>query len=168
MPWVLGGMIGAGLAGGGTWAWFALGPAQERVAAERKTHQEELKRLQVDIETARIEASNLRTGNRTLTQMLNAFNADWNQPPAKPRYERVPDGIILFWEGDLIWRRYLVYQSRGAKGAWMRATPRPLSRGYWHLKDPAPGTWRFAVSALNKEGRETARSDALVLSFPLD
>jgi hypothetical protein len=148
--------------------WTAFGPHRQEIVRLQTAHTEEIKKLQIDLETARFEASNLRTGSRNLSTLLNAFSTDWDRPPEKPRYRKTPDGALIYWEDQMIWRQYYVYQGKGGKGAMVRFNSRPQKKAFIYLANPTPGTWRFSVTALNKEGKETLPGEVLTLRFPLD
>lgn len=167
-PAALGAAAGAVLMAVAAVFWIAYGPQKREAEAVKTAAGEEIRKLQAELETVRMEASNLRTGSRGLSTLLAAFSTDWDKPPEKPCYQKVSDGVLIYWEDKMIWRKYYLYQGKGEKGTLTRYNPRPQKRGFVYLADPTPGIWRFSVSALNKEGRETLPSEVLTLRIPLD
>ncbi len=154
--------------------WFSFGPgathqqqAQKDAGVQMTALQKQIQALETEVETSRLNLENLQTGNRRLNDLLNAFREDWDKAPEKPSYMKTPDGVILYWTDSMVWRKYYVYEGKGTAGALYRYS-RLLKRPFIYLKNPKPGFWRYAVSALNKEGKETAQSPALTLSFPLE
>jgi hypothetical protein len=93
-------------------------------------------------------------------------------PPAVPRglaavatagAEGAGPAIDLNWqpgtEADLA--GYVVYRSQaGAEGGWQRISPvQPVAAPYYHDANVQPGhTYRYAVSGVDQQGHESARS----------
>lgn len=156
------GVLAAGLAG---FFWMEHGPYQKRLQEQASRFESDAQKLQSDLETAQIEITHLKTGSRKLSTLLAAFRADWDRPVDKPQFLKTPDGVLIYWEDSLIWRRYHLYQGRGTQ-ALTRVNSRPQKKNFVYLTHPLPGEWRFAVSALTQEGRETPMSESLVLKLP--
>ncbi len=167
-PFLWGWLVGIVLAGAAAGAWLWLGPQRRELNRLQAGVDEQVRKLQAELELARQDANGLRAGNRQLTGLLNAFSTDWDRPPDKPRYRKAANGIILFWEDGMIWRKYFVLQGKGERGRLVRLNRRPLKAGFFYLENPVPGEWRFCLTALNKEGKETPPGESLVLHFPLE
>lgn len=113
--------------------------------------------LQKQAEDAELKLNNVQTG---FSQMNKLF-AELKTPPPKPQYLRTADGLIVYWVDGMLWRRYHFYQAKGAKKDLQRTTKRSTQRNFVYLPGLEPGVWRFAVTALDREGNETAQSEIL-------
>jgi hypothetical protein len=164
----LGGMAGCVFAGLAAMVWIWFGPQRQELLRLRSGENEQVKKFQSELEIARQDAASLRSGNQQLTGLLNAFTGDWDRPPEQPRYMKIADGVLLFWEDGMIWRKYFVYQGKGVHGGLGKLNRRSFKQTFYYLSNPTPGTWHFSIAALNKEGKETPPGESLVLHFPLE
>ncbi|NTV52708.1 MAG: hypothetical protein HGA76_06830 [Candidatus Firestonebacteria bacterium] len=163
-------LICLGLGAAGTFYWYENGPNKskvaEKIAQERARGEKIIGALKAELENERIAQMNMRTGEKRLFELLNGVHQDWSRLPAKPEYFKPNKGIVIFWIDRLIWRQYYVYQGKGADGPMTRINPTPDKRNFVYLKNLPKGLWRFSVSALTKEGKETPRSEELIIRSP--
>jgi hypothetical protein len=163
VPALAGLMVGAGL----VLAWYAWGPGKQKMLNREARAQKEIARLKVDLENEKMAQQNVRTGQKRLFELLNDFYKDGNRSPAKPDYFKPARGsVAVYWIDGLIWRQYYLYQAQGARGAMQRVNEAPDKKNFVYFKKLSPGIWRFAVSALNKEGKETPLSEEVVVKMP--
>jgi hypothetical protein len=118
------------------------------------------------LENEKMAQMNVRTGEKRLFELLNNFHQDWNRLPAKPDYFRTGKGVVVFWIDGLVWRQYHLYQGKGGNGPMERLNAAPEKKNFIYLKNLPKGLWRFSVSALNKEGKETPRGEELIVKSP--
>jgi hypothetical protein len=159
-------LVGAGLGAAGTAYWYQNGPQKNKAAQERIRAEKTIAALKVELENEKIADMNVRTGEKRLFELLNNVHQDWNRLPAKPDYFKVGKGAVVFWIDGLVWRQYYVYQGKGANGAMSRVNTNPEKRNFIYVKNLSKGLWHFSVSALNKEGKETPRSEELLIKSP--
>jgi hypothetical protein len=159
-------LVCAGLGVLGTSYWYENGPMKNKVAQERARTEKVVAALKTELENEKTAHMNVRTGEKRLFELLNNFHQDWNRLPAKPDYFRVGKGAVVFWLDGLVWRQYFVYQGKGADGAMARINSNPEKKNFIYLKTMSKGSWRFSVSAMNQEGKETPRSEELIVKSP--
>jgi hypothetical protein len=116
------------------------------------------KSLDLELDKSRIELSNLRVG---MSQMNKLF-ADQGQPPEKPNYQKLDKGIIIYWMDGLIWRHYYLYKGQG-KNPLVKTSIRSNRKNFVVEPEVRPGVWNYAVTAVDRQGKETALSETLTI-----
>jgi hypothetical protein len=169
MPWtmlVVSLVIGLGIGSGVILGWYEMGPGKQKIVKVQVEAEKEIKRLKMDLESEKIAQMNVRTGQKRLFELLNDFHRDWNRIPNKPDYFRPTGGkgVVIYWTDGLVWRQYFIYQAKG-NGAMRRLHAVPENKNFVYLKNTPKGMYRFSISALDKEGKETAKSEELILKF---
>lgn len=139
------------LANGYRYKW--MDARDKLIAAESK-----LQALDSENEKSRIELSNLRLG---MSQMNKVF-AEENKPPEKPNYVKLDKGILVYWMDGMLWRHYYLYKAQG-NGSLAKTSSRSTRKNFVFLSDVKPGVWNYAVTALDRQGRETEFSETLTI-----
>ena len=148
--------------------WPTASPPPAAVAPQPTPAPGRTAELEAALEEARQRMQNLRMGQRQLRELFDRFGADWNHPPPRPRYQQAGSGVIVFWDDGMVHRKYYLYRASGADGTLKRYNVRPDEKMHYFFDTLEPGRWRFAVTALDEEGKETAFSEALTLYWPLE
>ncbi|MBN1595756.1 hypothetical protein JW933_07515 [candidate division FCPU426 bacterium] len=121
----------------------------------------EKKQLGLQLEESTLKLNSLQLG---LHQMNKVFDST-AEPPGKPQYERIGDGVLVYWLDGVFWRRYYLYQASGKKGAFHKVNKRAIRKNFIYLKELKPGLWRYTVTALDREGKETIQSEELAMNI---
>jgi hypothetical protein len=125
--------------------------------AQLRAAQAQAAQFEKQAEDSEMKLQNVQTG---LSQMNKLFT-ELKTPPPQPQFLRLPTGVLVFWIDGMIWRRYHFYQAKGTKKTLQRVTKRSTQRNFMYLPELEPGVWRFGVTALDREGNETALSEIL-------
>jgi len=158
-------IAGLGIGGGVAYYWYGHLQGYKYQLTEV---QEKVKRLESEKETlaSQLEESYLKLHNMQigLNQMNKLFETI-GEPPSKPRYQRAGEGVIIYWLDGMLWRRYHIYQARGRNGQFKKLNKRSTKKNYLYLENMKPGIWRYAITALDREGRETEMSEVLEIKI---
>lgn len=111
------------------------------------------------------QLSAVTTEKETLKNQLNEIAAVMQKVPTKPDFYRAGNSVILYWPDAT--RKYVLYRAKGEKDDLAKVQEEPLTRNLYLLLKPAKGLWRYAVAALDKDGKETEKSEVLRLRLPL-
>ncbi len=144
-------LLGLVLAGGGLYAayWFYLGP-------KLNLQNNELKQ---QVEGAKVELANAKAELAKLRPIVEGLETAWKNPPARVEAVLTGSGVLLFWADGGLPRKYFVYRGRGAKGELKKIKPEAQESHYYLWRPPERGTWSIAVTALDRDGKETAQSE---------
>ena len=158
---LLGMLVGAGLGGWFTYRWYDANNAYKKeivaLKAQLALAKDEEQKLILQLDESYIRLNNVQAG---LNQMNKLF-VDINVVPDKPRYQKTKQGLIIFWVDGMSWRRYHLYQARGKNGKFKKINKRSTKKTHLYMRDLKPGLWRYALTALDREGQETEMSDVL-------
>ncbi len=148
--------------------WFIIGPGKQKLLAAQAKAEGQIKALKTELDNERMAQMNVRTGQKRLFELLNDFHKDWNRIPGKPNYFKPAGGksVVVYWTDGLVWRQYYVYQGKGADGPMSRLNAEPDKNTAVLIKNLSRGINRFAVSAINKEGKETPKSEEVIIRWP--
>jgi hypothetical protein len=150
-----------GLVLGGAAAYMIANSLASSDADSAKAASDKLLALaKADTDKVKAEADKMRA-------TLKEAEAAWRKTPDKPAHLKVGAGVLLYWPNEGMMRKYYVYRGRGPAGNMVKVTEEPLDINFLYLARLEPGPWRFAVSALTKEGVETDRGEPALLAFPL-
>lgn len=133
---------------------------QESEAKAKKT----VRALQTQLDQTRLEFTHVQQGAQQMNRIFNQFRLGWENPPQKPEFLRVNSSAMLFWGDGEVSRRYFVYRAPGRSGALRKINEQPTNRMFYFIRNPR-GKWRYAVTAINRQGTETAMSEMLEVSF---
>ncbi len=111
-------------------------------------------KLEKDLEARDLDLNNLSLGYNQLSKLLTRSS----EPPSKPRYKTVGSKLFIYWVDDVLWRRYYVYRRGPNSQRPVRQSARAQKENFIFVDQLPPGIWSFAVSALDREGKETAMS----------
>jgi hypothetical protein len=149
----LGLVFGAGGLGG--YYFLLMRPQADQKAAELTKQTEEL----------HSQLSAVTTEKERLRNQVDEEAAVRRKAPAKPDFYRAGNSVILYWPDAA--RKYVLYRAKGEKDDLAKVQPEPLQRNLFMLLKPERGLWRYAVAALDKDGKETEKSEVLRLKLPL-
>jgi hypothetical protein len=152
----------------GVLAGFLLTHLTYRVSMSRlKTKAiSEIQTLKNELESVQQELESMKAGHKRLTDLMNALSDDWDILPKRPVYMKAGNGVIIYWDDGMIWRRYNLYAE--APNSMMRRYNRSTLRSpFYFINNPARGRWRFGVRAMNRNGQETPMGEILELNLPL-
>jgi len=159
-------LLGLILGAGGSYYWFGIHEAQV-AQAEIEELQQQLAEANHDLETAQTELATVQEQAQKLNEDLDLQREASLQPVAKPKYIKSGRGVVLYWLDKEVVRKYYFYRAKGRKAKLKKISDQPMSKNIMYLKKVSPGTWRYAVSAVDMDGEETDLSEVLKLRFPL-
>ncbi len=159
-------LLGLILGAGGSYYWFGIHEAQV-AQAEIEELQQQLAEANHDLETAQTELATVQEQAQKLNEDLDLQREASLQPVAKPKYIKSGRGVVLYWLDKEVVRKYYFYRAKGRKARLKKISDQPMSKNIMYLKKVSPGTWRYAVSAVDMDGEETDLSEVLKLRFPL-
>lgn len=159
MPLTVGLILG--LLFGGAAAWMTAGKFSEADAARDKAAFEK------QVAAAKSEAEAVKADADKMRATLKEQEAAWHKTPDKPAYLKVGPGLLLYWPNEGMMRKYFVYRGKGPAGNMVKVTAEPLDINFLYLSRVDAGSWRYAVSALTREGVETDKGEPAVLALPL-
>lgn len=160
-------ILGAGLFGG-----FLLGvcwnvlfnPYKQRWQESEAKAKKTARALQTQLDQTRLEFTHVQQGAQQMNRIFNQFRLGWENPPQKPEFLRVNSSAMLFWGDGEVSRRYFVYRAPGKSVTLRKVNEQPTNRMFYFIRNPR-GKWRYAVTAVNRQGTETAMSEMLEVSF---
>ncbi len=136
-----------------------LTQVQSEAAQQQEHLNQKVVKLKKDLEAREMDLNNLSLGYSQLSKLLSRSN----EPPPKPRYKTIGSQLFIYWVDEVLWRRYYVYRSGPNGKGLTRQSARAQKKNFIFIDHLPKGVWSFAVSALDKEGRETARSQAVTI-----
>lgn len=144
-------LLGLVLAAGGIFAayWFYLAP-------KLNLQNNELKQ---QVEGTKAELANAKAELAKLKPLAEGLEAAWKNPPARVEAVLTGGGVLLFWADGGLPRKYFVYRGRGANGELRKIKPEAQESHYYLWRPPERGIWSVAVTALDRDGKETAKSE---------
>lgn len=155
---VLGLLLGLVIGAGAACGWYFLG-----IQPQAEQRNQELTQRADALQT---QLSELTVSHEALKTAAAEQAALWNKTPVKPEYYKMGKGVFFYWP-DAVGRKYLLYRAKGEKDELAKVGERPLEKNCFLLTKAAKGKWRFAVAALDKDGKETEKSEIVTLTFPL-
>jgi hypothetical protein len=159
MPLMAG--IAVGLLAGAVMTWFVVKKMADNKAIEIQQSADKF------IETVKAENEKLKAEAEKVKGTLKEQEAAWRKSPDKPSHMKVGQGVLLYWPNEGMMRKYYVYRGKGPVGNMLKISETPIDINFLYIKNPEAGAWRFAVSALTKEGIETDKGESAVLTLPL-
>jgi hypothetical protein len=150
-----------GLVLGGVGAWLA---ANKMAAGDEARNKEAFEK---QVATTKTETDKIKAEADKMREQLKEQEAAWRKTPDKPSHLKVGQGVLLFWPNEGMMRKYYVYRGKAPAGNLLKVTEDPVDINFIYLNHVDAGSWRFAVSALTKEGVETDKGEPVTLAFPL-
>jgi hypothetical protein len=151
-------LLGLLLAGGGLLAVYYLKIRPEFMQTQQA--------LEKRVEALHSEASKLNAENDKMKVVVDEIDNAWRKPPAKILCFKAGTGVAVYWPDTLL-RKYYLYQAKGVKANLVKVGKEPLERNVVFFPRLSSGLWRFAVTAVDKAGKETDKSQALTVTLPL-
>lgn len=165
LAWFVPFLVGLVIGGAAVYVWYEVyQDYSARVTEVRKkldTANQQIKTLEDEVEDSRLKLNNVQIGFGRMNKLFNQMQ----QPLDKPRFAKTADGIIVFWLDDMLWRRYHLYQGKGRRGELNKGKKRASQKNFIYLPKLKAGTYRFGVTALDREGNETEMSEILEIKY---
>ncbi|MCK5218445.1 hypothetical protein KAR10_02910 [bacterium] len=127
----------------------------------------ELAKTNQDLETTQTELSASQEEAQKVNEDLDLQREASLQPVVKPKFIKSGPGVVIYWLDKDVMRKYYFYRAKGRKAKLKKISDQPMSKNIMYLKKVSSGTWRYAVSAVDLDGKETELSKVLKLKFPL-
>jgi hypothetical protein len=166
IPAVLGALV-AGLSVGGGLTHYWNGQFQgyksklDALEQEVKTVNRDKEILSNQLEDSYIQLQNVQVGLNQMNKMFTTIS----DPPNKPHYRLAGEGVILYWLDGMLWRKYHVYEARGKNGSFKKLNKRSTKKTFMYLDKLKKGTYRYVITALDREGNETDMSETLEIKI---